>query len=72
MIVGQFIEYKGYIGSIEYNPGDKKAYYGSLLNTKDFVNYCANNLFELEQEYHSAIDDYIAFKEKIKTGETRN
>lgn len=65
MIVGQFIEYKGYVGSIEYNPGDKKTHYGSLLNTDDFVNYCADNILELEKEYHSAVDDYIEFKKEI-------
>lgn len=64
MRIGQFMEYKGYIGSIEYNLEDK-LHYGSLLNTDDFVNYHGDNIIELEQQYHNAVDDYIEFKKVI-------
>ena len=61
--IGQFVEYKGYVGSIKYSPEDK-LYYGSLL-IDDFVNYHADNLIDLEKEYHNAVDDYIEFKKEI-------
>lgn len=64
MKLGQFVEYKGYIGSIEYEPDDK-LHYGSILNTKDFINYHANNIIDLEKQFHSAVDDYIEFKKQI-------
>ena len=64
MRIGQFVAYKGYIGSIEYDPEDNY-YYGKLLNTDDFVNYHANSIIELEEYYHKAINNYIDFKKEI-------
>ena len=64
MKIGQFVEYKGYIGSIEYEP-KTKLHYGSLLNIDDFVNYQANNIIDLEKQYHDAVNDYIAFKKEV-------
>lgn len=63
MRIGQFVEYKGYVGTIEYSPEDK-LHYGSLL-IGDFVSYHANNLIDLEKQYHNAVDDYIEFKKEI-------
>ena len=48
MRIGQFVEYKGYIGSIEYKSEDK-LHYGSLLNIDDFVNYHEDNVIDLEK-----------------------
>lgn len=64
MRIGQFIEYKGYVGSIEYDPEDK-IYYGELLNIDDFVNYQGDDVLELYKSYQNAIDDYIEFKKEI-------
>ena len=64
MRVGQFVEYKGYIGSIEYEPEDRLNY-GSLLNINDFVSYHADNIIDLEKQFHNAVDDYIEFKKEI-------
>lgn len=46
MKIGQFVEYKGYVGSIEYKPDDI-SYYGLIINTDDFVNYYGKDIFEL-------------------------
>lgn len=62
--IGQFTEYRGYIGSIEYDPEDK-LYYGNLLNTKDSVSYHADNIVDLEKHYRRAIDDYIKLQQEI-------
>lgn len=67
MKIGQFIEYKGYIGSIEYDPDDK-IYYGSLQNIKDSISYHAKYGDELLQRYHETVDRYIKFKEDIENG----
>lgn len=67
MRIGQFVEYKGYVGSIEYDHEDN-IYSGKLLNIDNLVNYYADNIFKLEEEYHDAVDDYIEFKKKIKIG----
>lgn len=63
--IGQFIGYKGYIGSIEYDTEDELCY-GKLLYIEDLVNYHANNIIELEKHYHEAVDDYIDLKNKLK------
>lgn len=70
LMIGQLAEYKGYIGSIEYDSEDK-SYYGSLINTDDFVNYCADNIIKLQEEFHTSVDDYIEFCKELKE-ETKN
>lgn len=64
MMLGQFIKYKGYIGSIEYSLDDD-IYYGKLLNIKDFVNYHGDTFELLYEHYLDAVDDYIEFKKEI-------
>ena len=57
-----FKEYKGYTGSIEYDVEDK-IHYGKVLftNKNHLVNYEAENIVELEEEFHKAVDDYLEF-----------
>jgi predicted HicB family RNase H-like nuclease len=64
MNIGQFKEYKSYVGSIEYDEEDE-LYYGKLLNIRDLINYHASNVMELYQHYKDAVDDYIEFKKEI-------
>lgn len=66
MMIGQFVEYKGYTGSIEYDLEDK-IHYGSLLDIEDSINYHASNIIELEQQYHNAVNNYVEIKNKIST-----
>lgn len=64
MQIGRFKEYKGYVGSIEYSVEDS-IHYGKLLNIKDLVNYEADNIIDLEKQFHEAVDDYIEFKKEV-------
>ena len=64
MIIGYLDEYRGYFGSIEYEPEDK-LHYGSLLNIDDFVSYHADNIIDLEKQFHNAVDDYIEFCKEV-------
>lgn len=68
MRIGQFVEYKGYVGSIEYDPHDR-IHYGSLLNIKDSISYHAKTIEELSERYHEAVDRYIEFRNNIDFGE---
>lgn len=68
MRIGQFIEYKGYVGSIEYDTHDK-IHYGSLLNIKDSISYHAKTVEELSERYHDAVDRYIEFRNNVDFGE---
>ena len=61
MLIGKFMEYKGFVGSIEFD-AINKIYHGKLLNIEDLVNYKADNIINLHEQYHLAIDDYIEMK----------
>ena len=52
------IEYKGYIGSIEYSSEDK-CFFGKLEMIDDLVTFEATNAEELEDNFHEAVDGYI-------------
>jgi predicted HicB family RNase H-like nuclease len=64
MRIGQFVKYKGYIGSIDFYPEDK-SYDGVILDIDDFVNYQAENIISLNDEFHKAVDDYIEFRSMV-------
>lgn len=65
MRIGQFIEYKGYVGTIEYSPEDN-IYHGHLLNIDDFINYDGTSIEELYMDYQEAVDFYIRLKKDIE------
>jgi len=52
------IEYKGYIGSIEYSSEDK-CFFGKLEMIDDLVTFEAISAQELEDNFHNAVDDYL-------------
>ena len=57
MRIGQFVEYKGYVGTIEYSPEDN-IYYGHLLNIEDSISYDGSSVEELYIDYQEAVDFY--------------
>ena len=58
------MEYKGYLGTVEYNQEDH-VLHGKLAFIRDLVTYEATTVEELEREFASAVDDYLATCEKI-------
>jgi len=52
------IEYKGYIGSIEYSTDDK-CFFGKLEMIDDLVTFEADNAKELEINFRDAVDEYL-------------
>ena len=64
MKFGVFNEYKGFTGSIEYSFEDK-CHYGRLLNISDLVNYEADTIEDLYEEFCKAVDDYIELKKGV-------
>ena len=65
MRIGQFIEYKGYVGTIEYSPEDN-IYHGQLLNIDDSINYDGTSIEELYMDYQEAVNFYIEIKKVIE------
>lgn len=58
------LEYKGYWTDIEYSPADK-VLHGKIEGINDLVNFESESAIEIEQEFHSAVDDYLAFCKEI-------
>ena len=52
------IEYKGYVGTVEFSKTDK-AFYGKVLDTKALISYEGQNTSELIKDFHNAINDYL-------------
>lgn len=61
MEIGKFKAYKGFVGTIEMTDGK---HHGKLLDINGFVNYTADSLEELEEEYHKAVEDYLVVLDK--------
>ena len=58
------IEYKGYIGSIEFSQEDE-LFYGKVQGIRALISYEGTTAAELIADFHNAIDDYLALcKEK--------
>ena len=54
------LEYKGYYTKIEYSAEDK-VLYGKIEGIKDLVNFESESPERVEEEFHLAVDDYLAF-----------
>lgn len=52
------LEYKGYLGSVEYNDDDELLH-GRLEFIRDLVLYAGENVSSLKTAFHEAADDYL-------------
>lgn len=57
------IEYKGYIGSVEFSETDK-IFYGKVQGIKALVSYEGESATKLIKDFHDAVDDYIDLCQK--------
>ena len=58
-MMSNVIEYKNYIGSVEYSNEDK-CFFGKLEMIDDLVTFEATNVEELESNFKQSVDDYIS------------
>lgn len=61
------LEYKGYHTYIHYSAVDK-VLYGKIEGIKDLVDFESESATEIENEFHKAVDDYIAFCKEVGKG----
>jgi predicted HicB family RNase H-like nuclease len=54
------IEYKGYIGQFNYEPGDE-AFHGIVLGLRDVIHFQGTCVAELKQSLAESVDDYLAW-----------
>ena len=52
------MQYRSFIGTVEYSNEDK-CFYGKVLFIPDVILYEGIDLIELEKDFQNAIDDYI-------------
>lgn len=53
------IEYKGYVGSVEFSENDG-LFFGKVLGIRSLISYEGQNATELVEDFHGAVDDYLA------------
>ena len=53
------MDYKGYTGSVEFSPEDRLLF-GKVLGIKALISYEGASADELVEDFHSAVDDYLA------------
>ena len=53
------IEYKGYIGSVEFSAEDG-VFFGKVQGVRSLISYEGTNAAELLSDFHSAVDEYLA------------
>lgn len=54
------LEYKGYHTKIEFI-SESKTLRGKIEGINDFVDFESENVIEIENEFHAAVDDYLEF-----------
>ncbi len=53
-----FMEYKGYIGSVRFSAEDE-VFHGKLQGIRDLVTYEATDVNRLKQNFAEAVEDYL-------------
>lgn len=63
------IEYKGYIGAIDFDP-EIDLFHGTVINTNDVITFYGASGTELREEIQKSIEGYLGFcREQGKTPE---
>jgi len=57
------MEYKGYLGTVEYD-AQAKIFNGEIINTRDVITFQGTTVKEIECAFRDSIDDYLAWCEK--------
>ena len=64
--VGNTIQYKGYVGSVEFSEEDR-IFYGKVMGVRSLISYEGENEKELLNDFHAAVDDYLKTRvEEVK------
>ncbi|MBQ7477741.1 MAG: type II toxin-antitoxin system HicB family antitoxin [Selenomonadaceae bacterium] len=57
--MNNIMEYKGYIGSVEFSEPDE-LFFGKVQGIRSLISYEGSTAAELIADFHGAVDDYIA------------
>lgn len=56
--MNNIMEYKGYIGNIEFSEKDE-IFYGKVQGIRSLISYEGENEEDLVKDFHNAVDDYL-------------
>ena len=54
------MEYKGYIGRVEYDD-DAEIFHGEVINTRDVITFQGASVTALRKAFRDSVEDYLAF-----------
>ena len=58
------LEYKGYFTRVEYSAEDR-VLHGRIEGIQDLVNFECEQTDQVEEQFHEAVDDYLAYCEDL-------
>ena len=64
MAKNNILEYKGYHTKIEFD-SENLILRGKIEGINDFVNFECENMKDVENEFHEAVDDYLEFCKEV-------
>ena len=56
--MSHYMNYKDYIGTVEYSSEDD-CLYGKVLGVKGLMSYEGQSIKELKEDFHHAVDEYL-------------
>jgi predicted HicB family RNase H-like nuclease len=54
------MEYKGYLGAVEYD-AQAKLFHGDIINTRDVITFQGTTVEEIDMAFRDSIEDYLAW-----------
>ena len=52
------LNYKGYIGKVEYDD-ENRVFTGSVINVRTVITFYGSTVDEIEDEFKASVDDYL-------------
>lgn len=65
IIMKNVIEYKGYIGSVEFSEEDG-IFFGKVMGIRSLISYEGTDAKSLVEDFHGAVDDYLQLSDVLK------
>jgi len=56
------MEYRGYLGTVEYD-AEAKIFHGDVINTRDVITFQGTTVDGIERAFENSVDDYLAWCE---------
>ena len=63
-MMNNMMKYKGYHAKIEFD-AESMTLRGKIEGINDYVDFEAGDIFSIEVEFHSAVDDYLEYCKEV-------